>query len=358
MDDQVLQFHKFLIRLPTLKYPLSVTDFLAKKVPTFASLLGYQTSQLYFSISKQTGKGSFIEADAIVAAGRTKRPWILIEVDPITATSDPVINLRGWRGRTSRLRELFSAKYAVMLTPFLINILSEESDISEKIYSFENISLVEASEIYTLLHGPLPIAESQQEEIELEQETSALQKLEIKEETFHLQLDHYSRQLNLARRATTNDEKKISFENLARLLFESIPFLACRASDLRTSSSEIDLVIEYCGWTKPTLFDEFGRFCLVECKNWKEAVGASQVRDFIGKLAKARVKLGILFARNGITGENNVRDALNEIRSAFSRDGIYILVIAEEDLINIQNGTNFYKILDEKMFQLRFDDFK
>lgn len=359
MNDRILSFHQFLTRLPRLKYPMSVTDFLAKQVPIFVSLLGYQASHLYFSVSKHRGQSGFLEADAIIAAERTKNPWILIEVDPITATSDFVINFRAWRNQVSTLRELFSAKYAVMLTPSFLHILSEESTISEKRYSLEKISLAETSEIYALLYDSISMTESQREEKELSQETNnALYESEIKEETFHLQLDQYSRQLHLVGIATTNDEKKTTLESLAKLLFESIPFLTCRASNLRTSSSEIDIVIEYCGWTKPTLFDEFGRFCLVECKNWKEAVGAAQVRDFTGKLIKARIKLGVLFARNGITGENNGSDALNEIRSAFSRDGIYILVIAEEDLVAVKNSTSFYRILDNKMFQLRFDDFR
>ncbi|WP_409025367.1 restriction endonuclease [Halalkalicoccus salilacus] len=50
--------------------------------------------------------------------------------------------------------------------------------------------------------------------------------------------------------------------------------------------------------------DEYGWYILVECKNWSTAIGASEIRDFIGKMDSSKTRLGVVFARNGISGES------------------------------------------------------
>lgn len=104
--------------------------------------------------------------------------------------------------------------------------------------------------------------------------------------------------------------------------------------------------MQFRGGEKHTIFNEFGGYLLVECKNWKSSVGAPQVRDFLGKLGKSRVRLGVLFAKNGISGANKGQDALREIHSAVDSDGTYIVVISEEDLEAVKKGADFYRILD------------
>jgi hypothetical protein len=91
------------------------------------------------------------------------------------------------------------------------------------------------------------------------------------------------------------------------------------------------------------------------CPNWKESVGAAQGRDFLGKLRKSRTKLGVIFAKNGISGERDGANAVLEIHAAFNGDGTYVLVISEEDLRVVARGDNFYEVLDKKIDNLRFD---
>ena len=79
------------------------------------------------------------------------------------------------------------------------------------------------------------------------------------------------------------------------------------------------------------------------------------MRDFIGKMLKSRTRLGILFAKNGITGEGTGLDALREIQSAYDRDGIFLLVLSLSDLGEIKNGGDFIALLDLKSDKLRFD---
>lgn len=157
-------------------------------------------------------------------------------------------------------------------------------------------------------------------------------------------------------KAATNDEKGKSLESLAQFLFNSISSLRCKYSNLQTRSSEIDLVIEY-DRTKEALplFDELGRYCLVECKNWSKPVGVGPVRDFMGKLDKCKTRLGVIFSKNGVTGVDSGADALREIQSRFDRDGLFLLVFSLEDLKSITDGKAFSEALDRKADSLRFD---
>ncbi|MCL4552513.1 MAG: restriction endonuclease, partial [Candidatus Marsarchaeota archaeon] len=102
--------------------------------------------------------------------------------------------------------------------------------------------------------------------------------------TFSIDAKEYSAALAKTKKARTNEQKKQSLEGLAKLLFQGIPFLSFKYSNLRTASAEIDLVFLYRGFKETTVFDELGRYFLVECKNWKDPVGAKHVRDFIGKM--------------------------------------------------------------------------
>jgi hypothetical protein len=143
---------------------------------------------------------------------------------------------------------------------------------------------------------------------------------------------------------------------LARHLLTSVPSLKSKYANLHTRSSEIDIVVEYdSSEGRLPLFEDLGRYCFVECKNWSEPVGAKHIRDFIGKLEKCRVKLGIVFAKNGVTGTNSGLDALREISSAYDRNGSVVLIFSLGDLRSINDGAAFSEALDIRYDRLRFD---
>jgi hypothetical protein len=176
----------------------------------------------------------------------------------------------------------------------------------------------------------------------------------IRTDNFQLDLGRYDRTLAAVREATTNQEKKESFEELASILFSGVTYLSVRDKNLRTTMSEIDLVVEYKRAAKMTAFDDHSRFVLVECKNWKSSVGAPQVRDFKSKMKSAKIELGFLFARKGVSERNRAENALGEIQSAFNAENIAIVVIDGNDLRRISEGRDFYQTIDEKLYNLRF----
>jgi hypothetical protein len=344
MNEQTIQ--EFLSSLPNISYQ-NATTFLTKVIPELASILGYDESQLFFDVDLTWGQGDFLRADAVIAANRTDRPWLLIDAKLIPGDAKHIYP--SWIQQIQVDKVISDSQFAVLLTPYFLAILQSPTprEFLLRQYSLKDLSLEQASEIYQLLARPATLPG------ELSRPAPSNQIIDT--DTFKINLGQYSQLLEHVFLAETNDEKKKSLETLAKSLFESIPFLICKHSNLRTASSEIDLVIQYCGSNLLTIFDEFGRHLLVECKNWKSSVGAAQVRDFLVKIQKSRVKLGIIFAKNGISGEHGGANALREIHAAFDAHGIYLLVVSEEDLRAIERGANFYEILDEKIDRIRFD---
>lgn len=105
--------------------------------------------------------------------------------------------------------------------------------------------------------------------------------------------------------------------------------------NLRTLTGEIDLVVE--NSEVQSAINCHSRYFLVECKNWEETVGAKALRDFAGKLKSARSNLGIIFARNGVSGSEE-ENAMGVINNTFKDDGTTIVVFTWRDLLDIREG--------------------
>lgn len=345
---QEKDFFNFLKNITTSQYKNEIS-FLSIIIPEFISILGYDKTNLFFEKELTLGRDYRLRADAVISANRIARPWLLIETK--LPRKYEVRYIEEWIRQLKTYQISSDSEYAVLLSPEFLFIIYKTSkkDVLLKQYFLEILTLDQAVEIYTFLARPEKLPDASSEQASMPTTHS------IESDNFKLDLGVYSKLLESVILAKTNDEKKKSLESLARTLLESIPFLSCKYSNLRTRSSEIDIVVQNNGSNKRTIFDEFGRYCLVECKNWKSSVGAVQVRDFIGKLQKSQISLGIIFAKNGISGEQSGADALREIHAAFDTSGLYILVASAEDLRNIEHGTSFYDILDNKMDALRFD---
>lgn len=155
--------------------------------------------------------------------------------------------------------------------------------------------------------------------------------------------------------AKTNDEKKNSLEYLANFLFDKYDFINCKHQNLRTKTSEIDIVCEVSRQHNINLLHEMGRFFIIECKNWNKPVGAKEIRDFRVKIEDHHLRLGLFFSRNGITGERNGADGLGEIYDTFKTKDIFIILITLNDIGKIDGETEIFDLVDYKMDQIRFN---
>lgn len=153
---------------------------------------------------------------------------------------------------------------------------------------------------------------------------------------------------------TKNDGR--SLEELVKHLFGSIVGLYFIKKRLPTNSSEFDLIYQILDENHP-LKDAFGRYLLIECKNWKKRVGSAEIRDLLAKLLSLDVEGGVLIARNGITGtdSNGRKNAELELVKAYHRHHIVVAVLTMSELKAISNGENLIRLLLKKYDKVRFD---
>lgn len=311
------QLSRILKSIPTAAHARELA-FTSLFIPEFVSALGYADSETLYDVGA-------MHADVVLAPAVGARPWIVIEIKNRAAHLDDR-SLRQLRTYMLELGSLFGV---------IIGSSQIAVDDGETV---ELLNLADLSDADTI--GLLNrLARWAQSENEIKPGRVAIADLIAQVET-----------------ASTNQDKGRSLEDLASLLFSDVPSLHCKYRNLNTRSSEIDLVIEYRGSKlNIPLFDELGRYCFIECKNWSSPVGVAPVRDFLGKLRKSKTQLGILFAKNGITGEGTGLDALREIQSAYDRDGTFLLVFSLADIKQVKNGADFIALLDQKSDNLRFD---
>lgn len=296
-------------------------DITEKVVPQLASILGFSEDETFYDFAK--GK---YRADAVLSKSDDSASRVIIEIKRRRAP-----NVSDWVYQLRRYLEEFDCETGVLVSPDLVIVIS-----GTEVRRFETraLSTDQTKEIINLL-GRSQYGSDDHKEAP----SGTLVKL-----------------IEAVESAKTTDEKGSSLERLSYYLLESVPSLTCKYRNLYTRSSEIDIVVEYNGLKGLIpLFEELGRYCLVECKNWSKPVGAGPVRDFIGKLEKCKARIGVIFSKNGVTGEGYGLDAIREIQSKYDRDGIFLLVISLEEIKDVKNGKDFIALLDRKSDNLRFD---
>jgi hypothetical protein len=129
----------------------------------------------------------------------------------------------------------------------------------------------------------------------------------------------------------------------------------CRAYRRKnTPSSDYDIV----GVFEGSLVDfrsEFGRYCVGECKDHTDPADFTDVAKFCRVLDSTKAKFGIMFSKNGITGQGRRTDADLERLKVYQDRGIVIVVVDLDDLNQVTNGTNFISMLREKYMVVRLN---
>lgn len=149
------------------------------------------------------------------------------------------------------------------------------------------------------------------------------------------------------------DETGSALEDLAKYLMSAIP--GCRTSTKRSPSTDYDVV---CALDGPA--DDFrrdvGRYVLCECKDWETPADFTAVAKFARVLESAKCRFGILFSRNGVTGDGKEpKAARRELLKLYHDTGIVVVVVSEEDLRNVVEGSNLVLLLRRKYEEVRLD---
>ncbi len=133
-----------------------------------------------------------------------------------------------------------------------------------------------------------------------------------------------------------------ALERVAHYLLNCVPGFRARMR-MRTRSTDYDI---YCAIEGPTydFRSELGRYFLCECKDWKGSADVTTVQKFAGVLRAAKCRFGIVFSKNGISGEGDMRYAERELLK-IKQEGITILSISEAELKEVAAGMNFFSML-------------
>lgn len=364
-------------------------DAIRTKALEVLKKLGYKPDHVHYDISYTSNKGFPLHVDAAIKSDTKAPPWIILstQFSYINPDSDDFHEWPGhrfsWAGEDKRsLKDIYNtmdcqfslvisndrvAVYdGIELQGFSTSIVSDDSDessfsqpISLSARGYDDLSI---EEFYDNIKAPETLPDAV-DEANNEYRKRFIRKhirnkddwveISICTDNCHLSLEDYWEKLQQVKNAEDRIQKGNSLEELGKLIFESIEGLTIRAENFRTTSSELDLIIERKPNRNINIFDGFGRFFLVECKNWESSVGANEVRDLRTKMENTRTDLGILLAKNGVTGESG-KDAVDEMDKLFQKRGKLMIVMNGNDLNKITYGTSPYEIIDTKLFSRRF----
>jgi hypothetical protein len=184
-----------------MDFPNEIT-FMLIAVPRFVYFLGYSRSELFFEVALGTEPG--YRADALVAAGRTRRPWILIETKVFPR--HVLERLAEWKANLKTYRLIANAEYSILLSPSFMIIVDKKG--LERIYSLRDLTASQAADICSLLKRPDTLPD---DPLQVQQEYAMRDvPVALPNETFSIDLAAYSRHLMSVSLARTNDEKKNS----------------------------------------------------------------------------------------------------------------------------------------------------
>jgi hypothetical protein len=135
-----------------------------------------------------------------------------------------------------------------------------------------------------------------------------------------------------------------ALERLAHYLLNCIPGFRAKMR-MRTPATDYDVL---CAVEGPTydFRSELGRYFLCECKDWNRAADVSTVQKFATVLRTAKCRFGIIFSKNGISGQGGMKYAARELlKIKQQQDGVIIVTITEADLKDVAAGANFFSLL-------------
>jgi hypothetical protein len=164
--------------------------------------------------------------------------------------------------------------------------------------------------------------------------------------------------------AGNDHQKKEALEFLASYLAVTLPGVRINANvkahaNDATFEHEMDLVVTQYGSTPTYLLEALGRHFLVECKNWDSKVGVQALNHFVAKMRFHRCKCGVIFSREGLSGDKDMQTGLRFARVTqlrwYQQDDCVVIVITKQHLDELAaNGGSFSETLLRGYESVRF----
>lgn len=143
------------------------------------------------------------------------------------------------------------------------------------------------------------------------------------------------------------NEKGRALEDAIEMLFRLGSGLVLQEKRVTTGDEEIDLVYRN-NVNRPFWLNHQSPLLFVECKNWSANVGASEIRNFEGKLRNHRgARIGLMIAGVGFTTEVD-----NALRRQ-SREDFHITLISVDAILAFcRNDQSFFNWIESVMATL------
>lgn len=157
--------------------------------------------------------------------------------------------------------------------------------------------------------------------------------------------------------AQNSNEKGEALEALALYLLLLLPGCIPHKNVLSEQKIfETDVLIHNLSPTPTVVTEMLGRQFLIECKNRKEKTAVSDIGYFLYRMKLTHTKFGIIFSRQGVTGEEKREAGYELIRRAFQEDDLVCVVMSDSDLNDLAKGKQqyFWWMLLDKIEELRF----
>jgi len=144
-----------------------------------------------------------------------------------------------------------------------------------------------------------------------------------------------------------------ALEFLADYLMSCMP--GCRTRRrTRSGSTDYDVLCSMEGF-EVDFRSELGRYFVCECKDWDKPADFTTTAKFCRVLDSFKARFGILFSKEGISGETRTTDAAREQLKVFQDRGIVVVVINLEDLQSVAGGKNLISFLRNRYEAVRLD---
>lgn len=151
--------------------------------------------------------------------------------------------------------------------------------------------------------------------------------------------------------STVSSKKGEAFEQFAKQFFGMLRGWRLVESNARLQDCEIDLIYDISEGA-PALIRHLGDVIYVECKNRSKKADVAQISHFATNLRLRKLKGGIFFSNQGITGYDPVNwrqvgDAYQRIVDIRRVDQMTLLPLVGPDIEFVKNGGNLAKHLED-----------
>lgn len=152
--------------------------------------------------------------------------------------------------------------------------------------------------------------------------------------------------------APSNHEKGEALADLVEEVFNELPSVeALERNHLSPDRAlEVDLVFTH---TPASGLALSGLTIQVECKNEREKISASQVRDFSAKLRNRNRPVGVMVSRTGLSGRATT--AAHKAVSDEMVAGQTIVVLVAGELAQLQDTSELVGLIHSRLAELELD---